>query len=258
MNVQTAPMLDLRGPRRQTSGMPSPPDITSIEPTPSLVLFDLDDTLCDYASARQARLRRAFGDALAAAGVTADDLLLERLAGESIAIHPHGADHFHEVLRPHGVIDPGIAREATAWYRENRFHGLALFPDAVETVRAVRQAHPGRRIGMITNGPTDVQRAKIDLLGIAPEIDFIIVSGEFGVDKPDPAIFRAALAQGGVDPAGAVMIGDNAVNDIVGAHGVGMAAIWIDREGAGWPLDAPAPGWITPDLAGVRALLAGG
>ena len=31
-----------------------------LEPRPKAVLFDLDDTLCDYAAAREARLRRAF------------------------------------------------------------------------------------------------------------------------------------------------------------------------------------------------------
>ena len=31
-----------------------------LDPTPKAVIFDLDDTLCDYAAAREARLRRAF------------------------------------------------------------------------------------------------------------------------------------------------------------------------------------------------------
>ena len=46
---------------------------------------------------------------------------------------------------------------------------------------------------MITNGPADVQSAKIDLLGLRPYFDFCLISGEFGFWKPDRQIFLEAL-----------------------------------------------------------------
>src|SRR4051795_7899125 len=87
-----------------------------------LILFDLDDTLCDYASARRERLRIAFSGALDTAGKTGVDL--DRLVGDSIAIHPHGTDHFPELLNRYGVGDPALAEAAGVWYQTNRFHGL--------------------------------------------------------------------------------------------------------------------------------------
>ena len=52
---------------------------------------------------------------------------------------------------------------------------------------------PGvRSIGLVTNGPADVQRAKIDLLELWPHIDFAVISGEIGIEKPDAGIFAEA------------------------------------------------------------------
>src|SRR3712207_3151700 len=113
--------------------------LAPITPSPRLLLFDLDDTLCDYASARAQRLRIAFslhygGRAAGLSdGMVSPDAerTLERMIADSLAIHPHGADHFPEVFRRYGIADHSVAEAAMAWYRTHRFHGLALFADAV-------------------------------------------------------------------------------------------------------------------------------
>ena len=119
---------------------------------------------------------------------------LDEIVTESIRIQPHGVDHFPTLFARHGIDDPSAVDAATRWYVANRFHGLQLFPDAIETLNAVRAAKPNRRLGMITNGPADVQSAKIDLLGLRPYFDFCLISGDFGIWKPDRAIFEEALA----------------------------------------------------------------
>ena len=81
------------------------------------------------------------------------------------------------------------------------------------------RALPGvRGVGLVTNGPADVQRDKIDLLGLWPEIDFAVISGEVGVEKPDPAIFREALRAGNATAADAIYIGDSPEFDMDGAR----------------------------------------
>lgn len=227
--------------------------VSRIEPQPDLVLFDLDETLCDYASARQLRLTRAFAIALAVAGVDRE-IDLHALAHQSVAMHPHGTDHFAGLLAPHGV-PPAAAAEAAAWFRANRFLGLALFADAVRVLEAVRQVKPGRVIGIVTNGPADVQRAKIDLLALAPYIDFAVISGEAGVAKPDPAIFAEALRRGRRTQREAVFIGDSAEADVAGAQASGIPAVWMNRSGATWRVGLRAPDWEVTDLTSVARLL---
>ncbi|MFT4037265.1 MAG: HAD family hydrolase [Thermomicrobiales bacterium] len=211
------------------------------DPTPRAVLLDLDDTLCDYAGARQQRLRLAFSDVT---GLPPDSAALESLVEASIAMQPHGADHFAELFAAHGIGSAEGARRAATWYRENRFYGLALFPDAVTVLGALRGAgsgQPRRPIGIITNGPADVQADKVALLQIGEYVDFVIISGVFGVAKPDPAIFAEALRRTGSTPDETIFVGDSADHDIAGAHAAGLRSVWISRTGVRWARQAPGP-----------------
>jgi HAD superfamily hydrolase (TIGR01549 family) len=220
---------------------------------PRLVLFDLDDTLCDYTTARWTRLRIALGTALEASDI--DELNIDTVVGESIAIHPHASDHFPELLQRHGVLDAGLYAEARRWYHQNRFYGLNLFPDALDVLRSVR-AHPTiTAIGLVTNGPSDVQHDKIALLKLRCEVDFAIISGDVGWEKPHPGIFDAALAAGGSPPHQTVFVGDSEECDMVGAMNAGLTPIWINRTGRPWPLSAPPPTHTINNLSAVLELL---
>ncbi|MCC7021983.1 MAG: HAD family hydrolase [Thermomicrobiales bacterium] len=217
------------------------------EPLPRAIFFDLDDTLCDYAAARRSRLRYAFslgtdGQPIARPGVD-----LERMIAESIAMHPHGVDHFEALFARHGRLDPGEARAASDWYRTNRFHDLDLFPEADAVLRAVRRAQtPGpsgheRAIGIITNGPAEVQRAKFERLGLAELVDFVIISGEFGAAKPDRAVFEEALRRSGATAEDAIFVGDAPEFDIAGAQGAGIRSVWVNRDGVAWASPSAPP-----------------
>jgi putative hydrolase of the HAD superfamily len=220
---------------------------------PPLVLFDLDDTLCDYSGARTGRLRTAYGEAFAAAGVSNVDL--DAVIAESLEIHPHGCHHFPDLLARHGMTDAEVAQRAQRWYLGNRFRGLALFSDAKAVLAQLRELPGVRAIGLITNGPADVQRDKIDLLGLWPEIDFAVISGEIGVEKPDPAIFQEALRRGDAEPADAIYIGDSPEFDMEGACAAGIRRIWMNRAGAPWPRETPAPETQTRTLTEIPEIL---
>lgn len=205
-----------------------------------LVLFDLDDTLCDYAGARALRLGTAFAAALESIPAGRERPAVDALIEASIAIHPHAADHFPEVLRPHGVSTEA-ARAAIAWYRANRYHGLKLFAETTEVLAALRASAPSRPIGLVTNGPAETQRAKIALLELEGLVDFAIVSGEFGVEKPDETIFVEAMRLGGAAPESTIFVGDSPTHDIAGAKNAGIYAAWVNRTGAPWTLGDPRP-----------------
>lgn len=218
-----------------------------------LILFDLDDTLCDYSGARTGRLMGAYGQAFAAAGVT--DIDLDAIVAESIAIHPHGSDHFPAVLARHGVDDPELARDARRWYHHNRFLGLELFPGARDVLDRVRSFSDVHAVGLITNGPAEVQRDKLDLLNLAPHIDFAIISGEFGVEKPDPAIFEEAMRLGNSDAANAIYIGDSPEFDMDGALAAGIDRIWMNPTARPWQRSTPVPARQIRTIAEVPGMI---
>ena len=61
------------------------------------------------------------------------------------------------------------------------------------------------------------------------------MSGDLGIGKPDPAVFRHALSLVGAEAADAVMIGDTVERDIDGALALGLRAVWINRFGHARP-----------------------
>lgn len=70
-------------------------------------------------------------------------------------------------------------------------------------------------------------------LGIAERFTAIVVSVEVGVEKPHPAIFAAAAERLGVDPERIVHVGDRRLEDVEGAEGAGLRALWLARGGGG-------------------------
>jgi putative hydrolase of the HAD superfamily len=230
-----------------------------LDPRPKSVIFDLDDTLCDYAAAREARLRRAF-TLSPSASQSCEPIDLDRMIAESIQMHPHGADHFAELFTRFGIADARAADAAADWYRKNRFHGLRLFPETEAVFATLRNAvsadaKAARPIGIVTNGPTEVQRAKLELLGIDHLVDFVLVSEEFGVAKPDPRIFREALRLAGVGPDAAVFVGDSAEFDIAGAQAAGIPTVWVNRHQRRWTEPGPPPTRQIRTLAKLPQLL---
>ena len=232
-----------------------------LEPRPKAVLFDLDDTLCDYAAAREARLRRAFTLSLDGSIQSREGIDLDRMVAESIQMHPHGADHFEELFARFGIADVREANAAASWYRQNRFHELRLFPGVEEIFSHVREVvsrdepPSARPIGIVTNGPTEVQRAKLDLLGIDRLVDFVLVSEEFGAAKPDPAIFREALRLAEVSAEEALFVGDSVEFDMAGARAAGIPTVWMNRHGQPWREAGPPPNRQIRTLADLPQLL---
>src|SRR5215204_2089498 len=114
----TPPVIAARQQNRTLPPSPAQSELMTprpLDPRPKAVLFDLDDTLCDYAAAREARLRRAF--TLSADGGIPPRLAadLDRMIAESIRMHPHGADHFEELFARFDFADARAARVAADW-----------------------------------------------------------------------------------------------------------------------------------------------
>lgn len=82
------------------------------------------------------------------------------------------------------------------------------------------------RLAVITNGPYPFQRHNFEAMGVNESFEFVMVSEQESIRKPDPAIFQRALTRLNLSPHEAVYVGDNPVADIDGAHSAGMKAIF--------------------------------
>lgn len=100
-----------------------------------------------------------------------------------------------------------------------------LYPEVTEVLTALS----GRfELGVITNFDGRY-RSIADQLGIAHHFRHTVISSEVGADKPDPLIFRRALAMAGVTAAEALHVGDDPVCDWQGAERAGLSVFRLDR-----------------------------
>ena len=110
--------------------------------------------------------------------------------------------------------------------RSAKVENYVLYDDVLPTLKKLKKQ--GLIVGLITSLTKDMNLI-CGNLGLAPYIDFVVTAKEVGVNKPEPPIFLAALERAGVDASEAVYIGDQYETDVVGARGVGIEPILIDR-----------------------------
>jgi YjjG family noncanonical pyrimidine nucleotidase len=195
------------------------------------LLFDLDHTLLDSDSSENL----AFERALRAVGVA--DPSVHRSAYDRINRALWAAVERHEVspvtvrtLRFERLLaETGI--EADPVELADLFAaGLGelgeLYPGALDVVVGLAEH---AKLGLVTNGLSDVQRARITRLGLAAHFDSVVISAEVGVSKPSPAIFELAFDQlGRPDRVATIMIGDSLSSDIQGGRNAGIATCWYN------------------------------
>lgn len=104
-----------------------------------------------------------------------------------------------------------------------------IFPNSPVLLKKLKDM--GYIVGVITNGPSILQNHKMDTSGLRPYCDIVVVSGDVGVHKPDPALFAYTADKLGLSCDECVYVGDHPVNDIQGALEAGMKAI---RMNFGW------------------------
>lgn len=103
------------------------------------------------------------------------------------------------------------------------------FPGAVSLLRSLREA--GLTIGVVSNWSARLERV-LTATELLPHFDFVLSSALEGVQKPDPEIFRRALARAEVDPGSALHAGDHPELDVAAARAVGLQAVLVDHRGA--------------------------
>jgi putative hydrolase of the HAD superfamily len=102
----------------------------------------------------------------------------------------------------------------------------ALFPDVAPALAALRPT--GLTLGILSNWE-DWLGDLLAALDVRAAFDYVLVSGELGLEKPDPAIFRRALELAGAAPGELVYVGDSLHHDIEPCLALGIRAVLIDR-----------------------------
>lgn len=215
------------------------------------VVFDLDDSLyleADY-------VRSGFN---AVGEWCRHELNVESFEAAAWQLFLEGrrGDIFDAALTSLGISPPSgvIARMVTV-YRTHPPH-IALTADSVQCLEQLR----GKcKLGLITDGPAEMQWNKIRALGLEKIFDHIIVTADLGpgFSKPHPRAFtemEKSLQAGGPQ---VFYVADNPAKDFIVPSQLGWRTIRIIREGS---LHQTAAGasvaeLTLPDLGGLAALM---
>jgi putative hydrolase of the HAD superfamily len=108
-----------------------------------------------------------------------------------------------------------------------RTEAWQLYPETLATLTTL--AGRGIPLGVISNFDSRLL-GLLDGFGLTRFFDPIVISTHAGAAKPEGAIFTQALARHGFRPEDTVHVGDSLHADIVGARGVGMTPVLVDRK----------------------------
>lgn len=155
-----------------------------------------------------------------------------------------------EALRAWGCAPADVAQGIALF----RARSLELAPERVTPMPGASEmlaalAARGLSLGILSNGWTDLQHRKAEIIGFPGPV---VASEEIGAWKPELRAFQIALERCGMSAASTLYVGDNPRVDIAGAKAAGMFAAWADFEHARFPEELPSPDLIIyalPELA---------
>ena len=113
-----------------------------------------------------------------------------------------------------------------AWARVVADDSWVSYPDTAVTLEALAGA--GIPVGVVSDIAWDIRRHAARE-GLDHLVGAWAISGEIGVEKPDPSIFRRACDELGIDPRRTLMVGDNPGRD-GGAAALGCRCLILAGE----------------------------
>lgn len=194
------------------------------------VLFDVDDTLVEYRRSTAELLDVAFEEADVEPFFPVEAYLdrYPEFAEESDDMRDLRRRCFSAIAEDRGH-DPALGETVAATYAAERDHtNVRALPGACETVDRLRERHA---VGVVTNGAPEMQRQKLEAVGLADAFETVVYAGYDTPAKPDPEPFEHALDALGATPDRAVHVGNSLSSDVAGAHAAGVRSAWLSDGG---------------------------
>ncbi len=189
------------------------------------IVFDLDNTLVDFM-----QMKRQAIDAAIRAMIDAGLGLTFAEASKKIDhIYKERGIEFQQVFDTllydeSNKIDHKILAAGIVAYRRAREAALVPYPHVFMTL--VQLVKRGIKLAVVSDAPSREAWLRLTYLNLHHLFDVVLTHEDTGEYKPSPVPFQTALEQLRVDASEALMIGDWAERDMVGAAKVGMKTVF--------------------------------
>lgn len=198
------------------------------------ILFDIDDTLFDFALTEANALHNTFMEYELPNGMAdyhasyrkISHVLWSRLEKGEINLRDLGVERFKRLFLEHELKkDAGLFSQSYLGHLGKEVH---LMPGAEELCDRLADL----QLAVITNGFGEVQHARIQNSPLFGKFQHIVVSEETGFQKPHFGIFEYAFEKLGItDKSKVLMVGDSLASDIQGGNGYGIDTCWFNPLG---------------------------
>lgn len=185
------------------------------------VVFDLDNTLVDFMAMKRQAVDAAVG-AMIDAGL---QLTVAQVKEHIDTIYAELGIEYQKVFdklleNVLGRVDPRIISAGIIAYRRAREAALKPYPHVTATLMQLNRS--GLRLGILSDAPTREAWLRLCFINYHHFFDEVVTFEDTGKRKPDPAPFTLILQKLNVEPHQAIMVGDWAERDMVGAKNIGM------------------------------------
>ena len=189
------------------------------------VVFDLDNTLVDFMAMKRQAVDAAIG-AMRDAGLR---LPAEEIRARIDEIYKIKGIEFQNVFDQllydeFSKIDFKILSSGVIAYRRAREAALVPYPHVYMTLMELTKMQ--LKLGVVSDAPAREAWLRLCYLNFHHIFDAVITFDDSGERKPAPGPFQKVLKKLNVKPEGALMVGDWAERDVVGAKQVGMKTVF--------------------------------
>lgn len=189
------------------------------------VVFDLDNTLVDFMAMKRQAINAAV-DAMIDAGI---GLQKSEIHQRIDAIYQERGIEFQKVFDQllydiFQKVDYKILSAGIIAYRRAREAALVPYPHVYMTL--IELAKMGLKLAVISDAPSREAWLRLCYLNLHHIFDCIVTFDDTGERKPSPIPFQKVLEMLNVKGSDAIMIGDWAERDMVGAAKVGMKTVF--------------------------------
>ncbi len=195
------------------------------------VIFDLDDTLYGYEALDREARERVRTLVCGELGIAAEAYERAYAYGRSetkrqlgdVAASHNRLLYCQKTLEYLGVNPMPLSLRMYEAYWGTFLEKMKLFEGVREFMDCMREH--GILMMICTDLTAHIQHRKIEALGIAQDIKYLVTSEEAGKEKPAPEMFALCLNKLGVAPEEICYIGDSQTKDVEGAKAAGMQAL---------------------------------
>uniref|UniRef100_A0A7C4TCK4 HAD family hydrolase n=1 Tax=candidate division WOR-3 bacterium TaxID=2052148 RepID=A0A7C4TCK4_UNCW3 len=189
------------------------------------VIFDLDNTLVDFMAMKEAAVEAAVVAMIDAGLKMKKELAKEKIFEIYKEVGIEDQTVFDRFLtREFGRIDYRIHAAGIVGYRRAREAALVLYPHVNYTLTELIKR--GLKLGVVSDAPRLQAWLRLCQLNLHHIFDEVVTFEDTYKRKPDAAPFRTILERLNVQPEEALMVGDWAERDIIGAKLIGMKTVF--------------------------------